>query len=334
MINGGQTKKCSSTNRGSATKQLMFFDDATMKNVRVIEDGVNTWYVAQDICDIVGIRKSRNAVASLEDDEKTMVTISTPHGKQKVNAVSEAGVYMLLLGSPKDFAKEVRRYLAHEVLPMINKDHSHAVALENLAAKVDSLENKLSDSGIIKPFVNPRYTFDNLKTRYMAAQGSSARDFYDALGNWAGITVPNSKSLNITVKDWLLQTIPLEVMNEFVVGIETATIAMSGAGFWVSLNGVFGNTVEWEKVKREFGHRCAYCGCIGKALLPEHIHAQSEVSKEHPEMVDLIENIVPSCADCNTSKGTQHWKTWYRKQPFHTTERYWKIMEHIENYHM
>ena len=115
---------------------------------------------------------------------------------------------------------------------------------------------------------------------------------------------------------------------------EGKTVVLSEAGRWVSLNGVFGNAVEWEKVKKEFGNRCAYCGKGHVVLIPEHIVPQSILGKVHPERVDLIENIVPSCSHCNSVKKLKSLKEFFEQEKDFTRTRLKKIQEHYRKYHI
>lgn len=304
--------------------------------MRVVRDGVNKWFVAKDICRALGFKGHSLVMSSLDDDEQSSAEIETAGGKQRVRTVSEAGVYRLLLASHMPYAKTYQRWVAHEILPALFSHGRYGAQANELGARIDRLEQMLRDSGVVKPFVNPRYTFDNLKTRYIAAvAGSRARDFYDAVGEWYGVKVPYARSLSsMTVKEWILQSIPLDAIQEFVVGIESHTIVRSRAGYWVSLNGVFGNATEWDKIKREFGSTCAYCGKKHVPLLAEHVIPQSQMAKQNPACVDLVENIVPTCAECNASKNTREWKSWYKAQPFFDKKRLAAIQNHIKRYHV
>lgn len=311
----------------------MTFDDDAFRNVRVVEDGTGKWYVANDVCDILGIARGRNTMERLDDGEYKKAYVDTPGGRQRTFVVNDAGVYRLILGGRKEYSRRYQRWIAHDILPTISRKGYYELQFNK---RIDEMERMLRESGVVKPFVNPRYTFENLKTRFIAAvPGSRARDFYDALGEWYGVHVPYSKSLkSITVKEWLLQKIPLDVMQEFVVGVETHTIVRSRAGYWVSLNGVFGNKAEWERTKKEFGNSCAYCGKHGGRLIAEHVVAQSKMSKTSPGRVDLVENIVPTCDACNASKDTCDWKAWYKSKKFFSKTRLAKILNHINKYHV
>ena len=206
-------------------------------------------------------------------------------------------------------------------------------SINNQTDTIKELQILLTQSGVVKPCVNPRYTFENLVTRWKQCTGiDRVRTFYDQIGDWFGIKVPYSDSINITVREWILMNVPIEELQELVAGLETGIIKVTPRGHLVSLKGVFGNSVEWEKVKKEFNNSCAYCGKTGVALIPEHIVPQSVLAKTHPDKVDLIGNIVPACKECNGSKLRQHMQTWYHAQPFFSDERYWKLCEHIEKY--
>ncbi len=316
-------------------KEILNFDGELFAEVRSQTVGPLTWYVANDVCSALGIANPRDAVSRLDDDERCIITMQTAGGPQKMNAVSPAGVYRLIFSSRKRIAREYQRWVTHDVLPFIDQEAKHGTAVDGVGKRLDELMSMLKDSGVLKPFVNPRYTFDNLMNRFMAAvSGARPRDFYEALGQWYGVSVPYSNTINITVKEWLLEHIPLEVMQDFVVGVEGKTVVLSEAGRWVSLNGVFGNTVEWEKVKKEFGNRCAYCGKNHVALIPEHIVPQSVMGRVHPERVDLIENIVPSCSHCNSVKKLKSLKDFFEQEKDFTQTRLKKIQEHYRKYHI
>ena len=83
------------------------------------------WFVAKDVCDVLGLKNSRKAVSSLDDDEKNTVTISygneNQHGNPNFTIVNEPGLYRLIFKSRKAEAKQFTRWVTHEVLPDIRK---------------------------------------------------------------------------------------------------------------------------------------------------------------------------------------------------------------------
>ena len=110
------------------------------------------WFVAADVCTILGIGNPTQALTRLDEDERTLIS----NEGRDVNAVSEAGLYVLILGSRKPEAKLFRRWVTHTVLPSIRKTGSYGTvreltedelihkALTLTAAKVESLTARLA----------------------------------------------------------------------------------------------------------------------------------------------------------------------------------------------
>lgn len=79
-------------------------------------------FVAKDVCAALGLGHVTNALAGLDADECSTVTVIDTIGReQQVPALTEAGVYQLAFRSRKAAAKRFRRWLAHEVIPTIRK---------------------------------------------------------------------------------------------------------------------------------------------------------------------------------------------------------------------
>lgn len=79
------------------------------------------WFVAKDICEVLGIEKYRDAVSRLDEDERESVLVDTLGGMQKMAAVSESGLYSLIFQSRKPEARKFRKWVTNEVLPSIRK---------------------------------------------------------------------------------------------------------------------------------------------------------------------------------------------------------------------
>lgn len=97
------------------------FTSSEFGQVRVIMQNGEPWFVAKDVCSILEIANSRDAVASLDADEKGVATVDTPGGKQEMATVSESGLYALIFKSRKLEAKAFRKWVTSEVLPAIRK---------------------------------------------------------------------------------------------------------------------------------------------------------------------------------------------------------------------
>lgn len=80
------------------------------------------WFVAKDVCNVLGITNNRDAISELDTDEKNTVVITDGiPGNPNKTIVSEAGLYRLVMKSRKPEAKEFQRWVTHEVLPQIRK---------------------------------------------------------------------------------------------------------------------------------------------------------------------------------------------------------------------
>lgn len=89
-------------------------------NVRHVVTDQPVW-LGRDVCDAVGISKHRDALAQLDDDERVSVVVDTPGGPQRMTAVTEPGIYSLMLISRSPKVKPFKRWLTHEVLPAIRR---------------------------------------------------------------------------------------------------------------------------------------------------------------------------------------------------------------------
>jgi len=79
---------------------------------------------------------------------------------------------------------------------------------------------------------------------------------------------------------------------------------------------------QWESARLYFDNKCAYCGKERK-LTQDHFLALSK-SGEY-----TINNIVPSCKSCNSSKGSKNFFEWYPKQEFYSKKREQKVLKYL-----
>lgn len=97
--------------------------------IRTAEISATTWFVATDVCAALGIVNNRDALISLEDDEK--ITVGNADGNPRagiphqLTLVNEPGLYRLIFKSRKAEAKLFQRWVYHEVLPTIRRTGSY-----------------------------------------------------------------------------------------------------------------------------------------------------------------------------------------------------------------
>lgn len=87
------------------------------------------WFVAKDVCDVLGLSNSRQALARLDDDEKADVILNDGSQNRNFSIVNEYGLYNLVLSSRKKEAKKFQRWVTHEVIPAIRKTGAYQMPI-------------------------------------------------------------------------------------------------------------------------------------------------------------------------------------------------------------
>lgn len=111
---------------------LALFESADW-SVRVVDLDGEPWFVASDVAKALDLGNPRSSVALLDDDEKGVHSVDTPGGVQRMTAVSESGLYSMILRSRKPEAKAFKRWVTREVLPEIRRTGSYKAAVEQHA---------------------------------------------------------------------------------------------------------------------------------------------------------------------------------------------------------
>jgi prophage antirepressor-like protein len=109
-----------STNTGRENSQLVPF---TFENhaVRTVVIENDPWFIAKDVCVILGIARVSDALSDFPQNEKGAVSTRTPGGKQKMLTVNEPGLYRLVFQSRKPEAEKFKTWVFTEVLPSIRR---------------------------------------------------------------------------------------------------------------------------------------------------------------------------------------------------------------------
>ncbi|MDR1377171.1 MAG: phage antirepressor [Synergistaceae bacterium] len=114
------------------TQDALKIFDFDGRQVRVVEIDGQPWWVAKDICNVLGLTNPTEAIKPLDDDEKMGLNNSEVASllgleakstlyPQGINIISESGIYTLITRSNKPEARRFRRWLTSEVLPSIRK---------------------------------------------------------------------------------------------------------------------------------------------------------------------------------------------------------------------
>ncbi|WP_080948299.1 BRO family protein [Moraxella bovoculi] len=116
--------------------------------IRIIDQNGEFWFVANDVCGILEVQNTTQALQSLDDDEKSkldttsspMLNIGLDHRAREINIINESGLYALILRSRKAMQKgtvqhKFRKWVTSEVLPSIRKtgQYRHTISTEQQA---------------------------------------------------------------------------------------------------------------------------------------------------------------------------------------------------------
>ena len=122
------------------------------KDVRIIELDGEPWWVAKDVCDVLDILDTSQAIERLEEDEKLIRKLYVSGQDREIWIVNESGLYSLIIRSNKPEAKQFKRWITHDVLPTIRKHGKYEtpkndfeiilLGYEKLMSKVKELEPK------------------------------------------------------------------------------------------------------------------------------------------------------------------------------------------------
>ena len=106
------------------------FNDRSPVRTQIIKD--EPWFVAKDICAVLGYSNYRDALAKhvFAEDVAKRDTLTTG-GKQMVSWINESGLYCLIFGSKRPDALEFKHWITSEVLPSLRKEGSYCCK-ENL----------------------------------------------------------------------------------------------------------------------------------------------------------------------------------------------------------
>ncbi|WP_303913182.1 BRO family protein [Bacteroides mediterraneensis] len=122
------------TNIQQTTGLQVFYNENENVSVRTkVIDG-EPWFVAKDVCMMLGIQNSRDTLAKvLDDDEAGVATIYTRSSNgveqnREVGIINESGLYHLIFISRKPEAKAIRRWVTGTVLPSIRRTGSYSIS--------------------------------------------------------------------------------------------------------------------------------------------------------------------------------------------------------------
>lgn len=104
-----------------APLQVVPFDYESHTITTVEQNGIH-YFVAADICDILGLGNVTRSLIKLDSDEKLTLKILRAGQLREVGVVTESGLYGLIMRSSKPEAKRFRKWVTSEVLPALRQE--------------------------------------------------------------------------------------------------------------------------------------------------------------------------------------------------------------------
>ncbi len=95
-----------------------YFESHEVRTVTV--DGT-PWFVAKDVCDILGYVTVTDPLRKIPAKHKGVAPTDTLGGVQKMSVIDEPGLYRLILRSDKPQAEPFMEWVTAEVLPAIRR---------------------------------------------------------------------------------------------------------------------------------------------------------------------------------------------------------------------
>lgn len=118
------------------------------KTVETIRHNEETWFLAKDVCDVLGLTNITETLKRLDEEDISTSVVMKSGQRKDMYIVSEFGLYDLILLSRKPEARAFKRWITREVLPQIrttgmympDRNDWYALAEQEYKAAMDSME--------------------------------------------------------------------------------------------------------------------------------------------------------------------------------------------------
>lgn len=135
-------------------KEIQVFKHAQFGEIRaMLDEKGEPWFVGKDVAEVLGYKKSRNAMmAHVDDDDKTTALIQGPGSNYKTRAIiiNESGLYSLILSSKLPQARAFKRWVTSEVLPQIRKTGGYIPTKDSEGRELSAEEIIHKAEGIVR----------------------------------------------------------------------------------------------------------------------------------------------------------------------------------------
>ena len=209
--------------------ELKTFQNPKFGTIRTTTINGEPWFVAADVCKVLGLEQVTRAMSRLDDDEKGLLKVTHPQSSSKfmdVNGVNEPGLYHLVLCSTKPEAKAFKRWITHDVIPAIRKHGAYMTPekVEEILLNPDTiikLATELKEERERTAALNAKIKADKPYTEFGAAIAANSdailvRDFAKLLHN-DGIKMGEKRLYKwLRENGFLMQTAPTKPYQKYV----------------------------------------------------------------------------------------------------------------------
>lgn len=171
------------------------------KDIRIIDQDGNPWFVAKDITDILGLPDAAQATRYLDDDEKVTLSIKQDGTKRptKQVVVNESGLYSLILKSRKPEAKAFKKWVTSEVLPSIRKTGQYKADWTDERIKSKAVRNRFTSMLKQHGYKSPdeyKATTNSMKKK-LGIKSNKKKDAFDIIELCKVQAAENLATINI-----------------------------------------------------------------------------------------------------------------------------------------
>ena len=167
-------------------------------DVRIMAQDSEPWFVAKDVCEILGLTDVTSALRTLDDDEKLVRKISGAGQVRMMATINESGLYTLIMRSTKPGAKQFRKWVTGTVLPSIRKTGFYATpnTIDSIIADPDNFIKVLQELKATRTKAAELETqIENDRPKVLFAEAVDASKDSILIGNFA--TILKQKGIDI-----------------------------------------------------------------------------------------------------------------------------------------
>jgi prophage antirepressor-like protein len=175
----------------SGMNQVQIFENKEFGQIRIVEKDGQPWWVLKDVGGALGLSDTSRIAERLDGDELTRVQIVSGGQNRSMYAVSESGLYVVILRSDKPKAKDFRRWITGVVLPSIRK-HGAYITEETLKR----MREDEAFAGELAQMLLDETAKKNALLDYVGKIAPKAR-YYDAV-----LQCNNALQLGVIAKDY------------------------------------------------------------------------------------------------------------------------------------